>query len=46
MQVLNSLLESVFDSMILIVGIDELKGQRNIERIKRELKVCNKQGQR
>lgn len=26
--------------MVLIVGIDEIKSQRNIDRLKRELKTC------
>ncbi|KAG5877686.1 hypothetical protein JTB14_003841 [Gonioctena quinquepunctata] len=38
--VLNQLLEEVFNTMVLIVGIKELKLQRNIERLKRELRVC------
>lgn len=38
-EVLNKLLESVFNAVVLIVGIDEMKSQRNIERLKRELRV-------
>ncbi|XP_074038172.1 fuzzy planar cell polarity protein-like protein isoform X2 [Leptinotarsa decemlineata] len=38
--ILNQLLEEVFNTMVLIVGIKELKLQRNIERLKRELRVC------
>lgn len=37
--VLLKLLESIFHSMVLIIGIDEIKQQRNIERLKRELRV-------
>lgn len=37
--VLNKLLESAFQAMVLIVGLDEVKSQRNIERLKRELRV-------
>lgn len=39
--VLNRFLEAVFNAMILIVGIDELKNPRNVERLKRDLRVCN-----
>ncbi|KAJ8984368.1 hypothetical protein NQ317_003516 [Molorchus minor] len=33
--VLNKLLESVFNAIVLIVGIDEVKTQRNAERLKK-----------
>lgn len=39
-EVLNNLLTSVFNSMVLIVGIEEIKSQRIIDRLKRELKTC------
>ncbi|XP_046611942.1 protein fuzzy homolog isoform X1 [Neodiprion virginianus] len=39
--VLNRFLEAVFSAMILIVGIDEIKNPRNVERLKRDLRVCN-----
>ena len=38
--VLNKFLETVFNAMVLIVGIDEIKNPRSIERLKRELRVC------
>ncbi|KAL1509312.1 hypothetical protein ABEB36_004074 [Hypothenemus hampei] len=38
--VLNRLLKLVYDAVVLIVGIEEAKSQRNIERLKRELRVC------
>lgn len=38
--VLKKILQSVFNAMVLIVGIEEIKAQRNIERLKRELRVC------
>ncbi|KAL3265767.1 hypothetical protein HHI36_009968 [Cryptolaemus montrouzieri] len=37
--VLNSLLNSIFYAMVLIIGIDEIRSQRNIDRLKRELKI-------
>lgn len=39
LDVLNKLLETVFSCTVLIVGRDELKMQRNVEKIKRELRV-------
>lgn len=44
--VLESLLESVFNTMVLIVGLDEIKSQKNIERLKRELRVCRSTNQK
>ncbi|XP_018568218.1 protein fuzzy homolog isoform X2 [Anoplophora glabripennis] len=38
--ILNKILESVFNAVVLIVGTEEVKTQRNIERLKRELRVC------
>lgn len=37
--VLDKLLQSVFNAVVLVVGIDEVKSQKNIERLKRELRV-------
>lgn len=37
--ILNKILESAFNAIVLIVGIEEVKAQRNIERLKRELRV-------
>nr|CAD7442720.1 unnamed protein product [Timema bartmani] len=37
---LNHLLKSVFNAMVLTVGINELKSPRNADRLKRELRVC------
>ncbi|CAH1970623.1 unnamed protein product [Acanthoscelides obtectus] len=39
LDVLNSLLDIIFDAIVLIVGIDEVKQQRNVERLKREFRV-------
>lgn len=38
-QVLQKVLQSCFNAMVLIVGLDEIRSQRNIERLKRELRV-------
>lgn len=37
--VLNRLLRLVYDAVVLIVGIEEAKALRNVERLKRELRV-------
>ncbi|XP_022780586.1 protein fuzzy homolog isoform X3 [Stylophora pistillata] len=37
---LNRLLDFVFNSMVLLLGIDELTSFRNIELLKRELRCC------
>jgi hypothetical protein len=39
-EVLTKTLDSVFDAVVLIVGVEEIKSQRNIERLKRELRIC------
>ncbi|XP_033214814.1 protein fuzzy homolog [Belonocnema kinseyi] len=39
--VLNKFLETVFSAMVLVVGIDDIKNPRSIERLKRDLRVCN-----
>ncbi|KAK9871041.1 hypothetical protein WA026_009999 [Henosepilachna vigintioctopunctata] len=39
-EVLNNLMTSIFSCMVLIVGINEIRSQRNIDRLKRELKIC------
>ena len=39
--ILEKFIDAVFSTMILIVGLDEIKGLRNIERLKRDLRVCN-----
>lgn len=36
---LSSLLESVFNAMVLTVGLDEIKAMKNVERLKRDLRV-------
>lgn len=38
--VLNKFLQSVYHALVLIVGTEEIKAQKNIERLKRELRVC------
>jgi hypothetical protein len=40
-EVLTKTLDSVFDAVVLIVGVDEIKSQRNIERLKRELRASH-----
>lgn len=37
--ILNALLESVFNAMVLVVGLDEIKAMKNVERLKRDLRV-------
>lgn len=39
LKVLDKLLQSVFNAIVLVVGIEEVKSQKNIERLKRELRV-------
>ncbi|KAK5643566.1 hypothetical protein RI129_007411 [Pyrocoelia pectoralis] len=39
-QVLNKLLESTFNAMVLTIGIEKIKTQRNTERLKRDLRMC------
>ena len=38
-KVLDLLLELVFNAMVVCVGLNELKNPRNIERLKRDIKV-------
>ncbi|KAF5281950.1 hypothetical protein FQA39_LY00474 [Lamprigera yunnana] len=38
--VLSKLLDSAFNAMVLTVGIEKIKTQRNIERLKRDLRLC------
>ncbi|KAJ8298694.1 hypothetical protein KUTeg_022754 [Tegillarca granosa] len=37
---LNNLLNYVFNSMVLLCGLDELTNIKNVEKLKREIKVC------
>ncbi|KAJ9583086.1 hypothetical protein L9F63_022575 [Diploptera punctata] len=37
---LDQLLTSVFNAMIMAVGIEELKSPRNADRLKRDLRIC------
>ncbi|XP_044254046.1 protein fuzzy homolog [Tribolium madens] len=39
-EILTKTLDSIFNAIVLIVGIEEIKSQRNIERFKRELRIC------
>ncbi|RZC40534.1 fuzzy -like protein, partial [Asbolus verrucosus] len=39
-EILTKTLNSIFNAVVLIVGIEEIKSQRNIERLKRELRIC------
>ncbi|XP_034243212.1 protein fuzzy homolog [Thrips palmi] len=38
--ILRKLLNAVFNSMLLLVGVDEIRNIRNPDRLKRELRVC------
>ena len=38
---LHRLLDNVFQSMVLLIGLEDLVAQRNTERIKRDLRVRN-----
>lgn len=38
-EVLHKVLQTIFNAMVLIVGIEEIKSQKNIERLKRELRL-------
>lgn len=37
---LNSLLDAIFNSMVMFVSLEELKNPRNLERLKRDLRPC------
>lgn len=37
--ILNYLLEAVFSAMVLILGLEEIKNMKSVERMKRELRV-------
>ncbi|XP_034941565.1 protein fuzzy homolog [Chelonus insularis] len=39
-KILDYFIEAVFNAMILVVGIDEIKNPRNIERLKKDLRAC------
>ncbi|GJQ65047.1 fy [Trypoxylus dichotomus] len=39
-EILQKVLESTFNVMVLIAGFDEIRSQKNIERLKRELRLC------
>ncbi|KAK9507924.1 hypothetical protein O3M35_007684 [Rhynocoris fuscipes] len=39
-KILNNVLDAVFGSLVLFVGIDELKNIKNVERTKREMRAC------
>uniref|UniRef100_A0A0V0GCA6 Uncharacterized protein n=1 Tax=Triatoma dimidiata TaxID=72491 RepID=A0A0V0GCA6_TRIDM len=39
-KILTDILDAIFGSMILIVGIEEIKDIKNVERLKRELRAC------
>lgn len=38
-KILTDILDAIFGSMVLIVGVEEIKSIKNIERLKRELRV-------
>ncbi|XP_043271084.1 protein fuzzy homolog isoform X2 [Venturia canescens] len=39
--ILERFLEAVFSAMVLVAGMDEIKNLRNVERLKRDLRICN-----
>ena len=39
--VLNKFLDAVFGAMILFVGIEELKSTKNIEKLKKDMRLCS-----
>lgn len=41
LKVLEKLLQAVFNALVLVVGIDEIRSQKNIERLKREIRVTS-----
>lgn len=40
MEILDQVIEATYNAVVLIVGTEEIETQRNIERLKRELRVC------
>ncbi|CAL7934782.1 unnamed protein product [Xylocopa violacea] len=38
--VLNKLLDAIFGAMILFIGIEELKSTKNIEKLKKDIRLC------
>ncbi|XP_076766355.1 fuzzy planar cell polarity protein-like protein isoform X2 [Xylocopa sonorina] len=40
-KVLNKLLDAIFGAMILFVGIEELKSTKNIEKLKKDIRLCS-----
>lgn len=41
LKVFERLLQSVFNALVLIVGLQEIKTQKNVERLKREIRVVH-----
>lgn len=39
-KVINTFLQSIFDTMVLTVGINEVKNPKSIERLKKDLRSC------
>lgn len=39
--VLEKFVDATFNAMVMIVGLDEIKNPRNLERLKRDLRTCN-----
>ena len=37
---LDQLMDQVWDAMVLCVGVDDLANMTNVEKVKRQLKVC------
>ncbi|XP_044732200.1 protein fuzzy homolog [Chrysoperla carnea] len=38
-EIISLLLESIFHAMVLTVGLEDIKNQRNVERLKRDLRI-------
>ncbi|XP_053980466.1 protein fuzzy homolog isoform X1 [Hylaeus volcanicus] len=39
--ILNKFLDAIFGAMILFVGIDEIKSAKNIEKLKKDMRLCS-----
>lgn len=40
-KILDYFIDAVFNAMIFVVGIEEIKNPRNIEKLKKDLRACN-----
>lgn len=39
--VLDKFLDTTFGAMVLFTGIDEIKNAKNVERLKKDMRLCN-----